>query len=75
MATIVVEVDDALMEAAARRAESEHTTLEAVVARFVAEYAAGAAVPSEDPMAVIRRMQSYVNTGNGPFNREELNER
>lgn len=74
MKNITLSADEKLIEAARARARAENTTLNEQFRRWLAEYARREQRAAE-AMAVIRQLQSYVQTGGRKFSRDELNER
>jgi hypothetical protein len=66
--------DEKLIEAARARARAEHTTLNELFRRWLADYTQRQQ-QAERAMAVIDRISSYARTGGRKFTREEMNER
>ena len=90
MKTITLSADEDLIEAARKRAESEHTTLDEQIQTWLADYAAGSAREhvhvsemsseertrrAEEALRFLEDMRTRVNTGGRRFSREERNER
>ena len=74
MRNITLSADEGLIDAARARAREEHTTLNEAFRRWLDDYA-GRECQAERAMAVVARMQKYVDTGGRKFTRDELNER
>jgi hypothetical protein len=69
---ITLSAEEALIERARRRAEAEHTTLNAEFRRWLAQYAERPRNP-EDFRSLMNRL-GYAQAGKS-FSRDELNER
>ena len=74
MKNITLSADDNLIEAARARARAEHTTLNEQFRRWLEAYTDRRG-DVEQAMELLRRIQSYADTGGRKFTREELNER
>ena len=71
---IKLSADEALVQAALKRAKSENTTLNAQFRLWLEDYAVGkwqAAKATE----IVRELQGKLRTGGRKFTREEMNER
>ena len=73
MKNVTLSADEALIESARRRAESEHTTLNNLFREWLARYA-GAPRLSADEVRKTAASVSYFRAGRR-FTREERNER
>ena len=74
MKNITLSADEKLIEAARERARAEHTTLNKLFRRWLADYARHAQ-QADEAMAVIRELRGQVRTGGRKFTRDEMNER
>lgn len=74
MKNITLSADERLIEAARERARAEHTTLNEMFRRWLADYAQREE-QAERAMAVIRDIQRYASSGGRKFTRDEMNER
>ena len=74
MKNITLSADEELIAAVRRRAAAEHTTLNAVFRRWLADYV-GRKRQAEKAMATIHELQKVIHTGGRKFTREEMNER
>ena len=74
MKNITLSADEALIEAARRRAAAENTTLNAMFRKWLADYV-DRQRQAEKAMATIRQMQALYGTGGRKFTRDEMNER
>jgi hypothetical protein len=74
MKNITLSADEKLIEAARERARAEHTTLNEVFRRWLADYARQKQ-KAESALAVVKEMRRYVRTGGRRFTRDEMNER
>jgi molybdenum-dependent DNA-binding transcriptional regulator ModE len=74
MKNITLSADEKLIEAARRRAASEHTTLNQQFRIWLEEYARRKQ-QADEAMEVIKRMRTYVRTDGRKFTRDEMNER
>ena len=74
MKNITLSADEALIEAARRRAAAENTTLNAMFRKWLADYV-DRQRQAEKAMATIRHMQALYGTGGRKFTRDEMNER
>jgi hypothetical protein len=74
MRNITLSADDRLIDAARERARSEHTTLNELFRRWLADYAQRQE-QADRAMAVIDELQEYVSSGGRKFTRDEMNER
>ena len=74
MRNITFSADEALIQAARKRALAENTTLNDAFRRWLASYARRDR-QAADALALIDEISSYARTGGRTFSREELNER
>ncbi|HID73237.1 TPA: hypothetical protein EYP38_04810 [Candidatus Micrarchaeota archaeon] len=74
MKNITLSADEKLIEAARRRAASEHTTLNQQFRIWLEEYARRKQ-QADDAREVIRELQDKYSTGGRKFTRDEMNER
>ena len=74
MRNITLSADEELIEAARDRARAEHTTLNEVFRRWLADYVQRQR-GADDALALIDRITSYAGSGGRKFNRDEMNER
>jgi hypothetical protein len=74
MKNITLSADEKLIEAARERARAEHTTLNELFRRWLADYARHAR-RADTAMAVIRELRGHVRTGGRKLTRDEMNER
>jgi hypothetical protein len=74
MKNITLSADEKLIEAARERARAEHTTLNALFRRWLADYTQRQQ-QADRAMAVIRDIQRYARSGGRKFTRDEMNER
>ena len=71
---VTLSADPELIDAARKRAETEHSTLNEQFRRWLAEYA-GRDDRAELAMDVIEDLRSRMRSGGRRFSRDELNER
>ena len=74
MKNITLSADERLIEAARRRAVSEHTTLNAKFREWLEDYVQRRR-QAEEAMALIKELRARYSTGGRKFTREEMNER
>jgi hypothetical protein len=74
MRTITLSAEDALIEAAEKRARAENTTLDEAFQKWLAEYS-GSEARVKAAMEVIEELRKYVRSDGRKFTREEMNER
>ena len=74
MRNITLSADEALIQAARKRASAENTTLNGAFRRWLASYARRDR-QAADAMALIDEISSYARTGGQTFSRDERNER
>ncbi len=74
MRNITLSADEALIDAARRRAASENTTLNAVFRQWLTDYVDRKG-QAEQAMATIDALAQVINTGGRKFTREEMSER
>ena len=74
MKNITLSADENLIEAARRRAVSEHTTLNEQFRLWLKNYVRREQQAAE-AMRVMRELQGSISTGGRKFTREEMNER
>lgn len=74
MKNITLSADEKLIEAARERARAEHTTVNGLFRRWLADYTQRQQ-QADRAMAVIKDLQRYVRTGGHKFTRDEMNER
>jgi hypothetical protein len=74
MKNITLSADEALIEAARKRALAEHTTLNEQFRRWLAEYS-GRRQQADAASAVIAELRGRVRTGGRRYARDEMNER
>lgn len=74
MKNITLSADEKLIEAAREKARAERTTLNEKFRGWLEEYT-GRDRDVEEAMALLRRIQSYADTGGRKFTRDEMNER
>lgn len=74
MKNITLSADEGLIEAARERARVEHTTLNDLFRRWLADYTQRQR-QADEAMAVIDRISSYARSGGRKFTRDEMNER
>ena len=74
MKKITLSADENLIEAARRRAVSEHTTLNEQFRLWLKNYARREQQAAE-AMRVMRELQGSISTGGRKFSRDEMNER
>ncbi len=74
MKNITLSADENMIEAARRRAVSEHTTLNEQFRLWLVNYAR-LETQAEEAMRVVRKLQGSVFTGGRRFTRDEMNER
>ena len=74
MRRITFSGDAELVDAARERARAEHTTLNELFRRWLADYAERKE-QTERAMAVIMDIQRYASSGGRKFTRDEMNER
>ena len=74
MKNITLSADENLIEAARRRAVSEHTTLNEQFRMWLARYVRREQQAAE-AMRVMRELQGSISTGGRKFTRDEMNER
>jgi hypothetical protein len=71
---ITLSADEDLIEAARERARVEHTTLNDLFRRWLADYT-DKRQRVERAMAVVDRIAAYASSGGRQFTRDEMNER
>jgi len=74
MKNIRLSADERLIEAARERARADHTTLNELFRRWLADYTQRQQ-QADRAMAFIQELQTRVDTGGRKFTREETNER
>ncbi len=74
MKNITLSADENLIEAARRRAVSEHTTLNEQFRLWLKRYVRREQQAAE-AMRVMRELQGSISTGGRKFTRDEMNER
>lgn len=74
MKTITLSADEALIEAAEKRAREEHTTLDEEFRRWLVDYAI-CENDARSAFELIERIQGYAKTGGRRFTRDEMNAR
>ena len=74
MKNITLSADENLIEAARRRAASEHTTLNEQFRLWLKRYVRREQLAAE-AMRVMRELQGAISTGGRKFTRDEMNER
>ena len=74
MKKITLSADENLIEAARRRAVSEHTTLNEQFRLWLKNYARREQQAAE-AMRVMRELRGSISTGGRKFTRDEMNER
>ena len=74
MKNITLSAEESLIEAARRRAASEHTTLNAQFRRWLEEYVQRERL-AEEALACIDELRQHLRSGGRRFTREEMNER
>ena len=74
MKNITLSADEALIEAARKRAAKENTTLNEQFRQWLADYV-GRERQAERAMQTIREIQGTISTGGRKFTRDEMNER
>lgn len=74
MKNITLSADENLIEAARRRAVSEHTTLNEQFRLWLKRYVRREQQAAE-AMRVMRELQGTISTGGRKFTRDEMNER
>jgi hypothetical protein len=74
MKNITLSADEKLIEAARKRARTEHTTFNEQFRRWLADYAQRKQ-HADEAMAVVEHLRGYVRTGGRKFTRDEMNER
>ena len=74
MRNITLTADEALIQAARKRANAENTTLNDAFRRWLASYARRDR-QAADAMTLIDEIGSYARSGGRPFSRDERNER
>ena len=74
MKNITLSADENLIEAARRRAVSEHTTLNEQFRLWLKRYVRREQQAAE-AMRVMRELQRSISTGGRKFTRDEMNER
>ena len=84
MKKIILDFDDALVDAAYRKADRENTTLDKLFCQWLEDYAGAERQPlipqkASDrqigPMAAIRELQKYIDTSGPKPTRDEMNAR
>jgi hypothetical protein len=75
MRNITLSADDALIEAARKKARDEQTTLNEKFRGWLKEYTNSGRPNVEAAMELLDRIRSYATTGGRKFTREEMNER
>jgi hypothetical protein len=74
MKNITLSADEKLIDAARERARAQQTTLNELFRRWLTDYTQRE-TQAERAMAVIRELQSRIDTGGRKFTRDEMNER
>jgi hypothetical protein len=74
MKNITLSAPEPLIEAARRRAQEEHTTLNAEFRAWLESYGQRRQL-AERAMEIVERISSYASSGGRKFTREEMNER
>jgi hypothetical protein len=74
MKNITLSAEERLIEAARERARAEHTTLNDLFRRWLADYT-HREQQVERAMAVVDRIAGYATSGGRKFSRDEMNER
>ena len=74
MKNITLSADEHLIEAARKRAASEHTTLNAQFRLWLEDYVQRQR-QAEKAIAYIDELRKHVRTGSQKFTRDEMNER
>lgn len=74
MKNVTLSADARLIDCAREKARAQHSTLNEEFRRWLNQYV-GQDSRVEDALAVIRRIQSYADTGGRRFTRGEMNER
>ena len=84
MKKIILDFDDALVDAAYRKADRENTTLDKLFCQWLEDYAGAERQPpdpaegkrqAERAMAAIRELQKYIDTSGAKPTRDEMNAR
>jgi hypothetical protein len=73
MKNITLSADEQLIEAARRRAQAEHTTLNEQFRKWLESYTRRAS-RADAALAVIKELQSKARTGGRKFSRDEMND-
>ena len=74
MKNVTFSADEKLIEAALRRARTEHSTLNEQFRLWLADYARPQQ-QADEAMAVVEDLRGKARTGGRKFTREEMNER
>jgi hypothetical protein len=74
MKNITLSAPEPLIDAARRRAQEEHTTLNAEFRTWL-EYYGQRRQLAERAMEIVERISNYASSGGRKFTREEMNER
>jgi hypothetical protein len=74
MKNITLSTDENLIEAARRRAQAEHTTLNEQFRKWLESYT-HRANRADTALAVIKELQAKARTGGRKFSRDEMNDR
>ena len=74
MKNITLSADEQLIEAARERARAEHTTLNELFRRWLADYT-GRREQAQRALALIDEIAKYASSGGRKFTRDEMNER